>query len=283
MTVVTTRPERENLYRCVPAGVELRSAGDEGDDQPVMTGHFAVFNQWTEINSIFEGRFLERFAPGSLKKTISENRDAMRVLFQHGFDPAIGDKPLGPIRELREDGTGAFYEVPLLDADYVRNSVLPGLEAGLYGVSFRFSVIREEIDKEPEPSEHNPDGLPERTVIEARVREFGPVTFPAYEGASASIRSVTDELLVSRLSSDGPEKLRDLIESNFTPRAAEEEAPEEETDETEVEETDEESDEATAESAERDAHPDRGKSSPLFGAKKQTPSWRLPSKGERSK
>lgn len=281
MTVVTTRPERENLYRCVPAGVELRSAGDDGDDTPVMTGHFAVFNQWTEINSIFEGRFLERFAPGSLKKTISENRDGMRVLFQHGFDPAIGDKPLGPIDVLREEAYGAYYEVPLLDADYVRNSVQPGLEAGLYGVSFRFRVIREEIVEEPERSDYNPDGLPERTVIEARVQEFGPVTFPAYQGASASVRSVTDELLVSRLSSDGPEKLRNLIESNSTPRAADD-APEgeettEETDAAAEEAAAEEEtvEEAPAESAGNRSHPDRGKSSPIFGAKPKTPSWRL--------
>jgi hypothetical protein len=32
------------------------------------------------------------------------------------------------------------------------------------------------------------DGIPERTIHEIQVFEFGPVTCPAYEGASASVR-----------------------------------------------------------------------------------------------
>jgi HK97 family phage prohead protease len=81
---------------------------------------------------------MERIAPGAFKKTFREQPRPMRVLFQHGMDPQVGDKPLGPIRDLREDETGAYYEVPLLDASYVRDQVLPGLRAGLYGASFRF-------------------------------------------------------------------------------------------------------------------------------------------------
>src|SRR5689334_6845749 len=111
-------PPKEDLFRAIMPGVELRAAS--GDGGPTMVGHFAVFNQWTEINSLFEGNFMERFSPGSFKKTISEGRDGMRVLFQHGHDPMVGDKPLGPIDELKEDGEGAYYEVPLLEASYVR-------------------------------------------------------------------------------------------------------------------------------------------------------------------
>lgn len=209
------RPPRDNLYRAVFPGVELRADG-EGDTGPVMSGHFAVFNQATEINSLFEGNFIERFAPGAFKKTIRENRDGMRVLFQHGFDPQVGDKPLGPIRTLKEDGEGAYYEVPLLDASYVREDVLPGLRAGLYGASFRFRVIREEIDEDPGASADNPRGLPERTVKEAEVREFGPVTFPAYEGASAGIRSLSDEFLIGRFTEE-PDRLREII-GRITPQ-----------------------------------------------------------------
>jgi phage head maturation protease len=121
----------------------------------------------------------------------------MRVLFQHGQDPQVGDKPLGPIDVLAEDKRGAYYEVPLLDAPYVRE-ILPGLRAGLYGASFRFSVQREEFDRDAEPSDHNPQGLPERTLKEVAVREFGPVTFPAYAGASAGVRSLTDDFILGR-------------------------------------------------------------------------------------
>lgn len=208
-TAAIEAPPRDELFRAYRPGVELR---DDSADGPVMVGHFAVFNRWTEIDSLWEGRFLERIAPGAFRKTFREGRDAMRVLFQHGHDPQVGNKPIGSIRDLREDETGAYYEVPLLDARYVTEDVLPGLRAGVYGASFRFRVIREEFVQEPKPSAENPAGLPERTVKEAVVREFGPVTFPAYPDATAGIRSMTDEMVLGRLARD-PAGVARLLET----------------------------------------------------------------------
>jgi hypothetical protein len=127
----------------------------------------------------------------------------MRVLLEHGRDPQIGNKPLGPIRSLFEDRVGAFYEVDLLDTAYVRD-LIPGLAAGVYGASFRFSVndSGERWDNHPSRSEHNPDGLPERTITEARVYEFGPVTFGAYATATAGVRALDPR---------SPARLRELI------------------------------------------------------------------------
>lgn len=198
MSEMTARPPRDDLVRAVWPGIELRKSDAEDDGIAKLRGHFSVFNEWTEIHSLWEGDFLERVAPGAYKKTFRENREGMRVLFQHGRDPQIGDKPLGPIQDLREDDIGAYYEVPMIDTAYNRD-LIPGLEAGLYGASFRFSVLREEFDEEPDASPYNPRGLPERTIKEARVMEFGPVTFPAYSGAtaelaSAGVRSMTDVL-----------------------------------------------------------------------------------------
>jgi len=193
---------RDNVFRSAPA-FELRAApdpdaGDQAAGLPTLTGRFAVFDTWTEIDSWIEGRFLERIAPGAFRKTFSENRAGIRVLFQHGHDPQVGDKPLGPIDVLREDDVGAYYEVPLLDTSYVRD-LLPGLRAGLYGASFRFRVVREDIVQPDSASTGNPDRLPERTIREAKVMEFGPVTFPAYPDATAGVRSLTDEVLARRL------------------------------------------------------------------------------------
>jgi Caudovirus prohead serine protease len=109
------------------------------------------------------------------------------VLFQHGSDPFVGNKPLGPLLELREDAKGAGYVVPMLDTTYNRD-LIPGLEAGLYGASFRFRTLRGEYVEKPRASAHNPDRLPERTLRELELFEFGPVTFAAYPGASAGVR-----------------------------------------------------------------------------------------------
>ena len=95
-------PPRENLIRALHTDDALTiTRAADGTGMPTLSGHFAVFDQWTEINSVFEGRFLERFAPTSMDKTLNEGRDRMRVLFQHGKDPQIGDKVLGPIARLR--------------------------------------------------------------------------------------------------------------------------------------------------------------------------------------
>lgn len=177
------------VVRQNPAKVEARQ--DE-DGPPTMVGHFSVFDSWYEVNSIFEGHFLERVAPGAFKKTFAERgTDGIKVTFNHGYDFTMGDQVLGVASELREDDTGAYYEVPLLRG--VPDLIVSGLEAGAYGSSFRFRVIKDEWNDAPEPSEHNPRGIPERTIKETDTREFGPVTYPASPEATAGIRSGTDE------------------------------------------------------------------------------------------
>lgn len=194
-------------------GVTLRADAAAGDGT-TMYGHFAVFDTWTEIDSWYEGRFLERLALGSFKKTFKENRSQVRVAFDHGYDWQIGDKPLGPIDELREEDEGAYYEVPLLDASYNHDFVLPALQGrlmngeqrgseGLLGASFRFRVVKDEWEREPKASATNPDALPERTIREVRLYEFGPVVYPAYDEATAKVRCLTDHYLERRLAREG--------------------------------------------------------------------------------
>src|ERR1041384_7740293 len=235
----TGRPPRDDLVRALRNGVALRAVAPaaQADDQPstnangmpTLYGYFTRFDEWTEIDSWFEGHFMERMAPGSFKKTFREQTP--KVLFQHGMDYTAGDKPLGAPVVLREEADGPYYEVPLLDAPYVRD-LIPGLEAELYGASFRFSVMREEWVDEPAPSDHTPKGIPERTIKEVRCSEFGPVTFPAYPGATAALRSMTDEYLTARMTTQ-PERLRMLLsyleKRDERPETSPADAPEEDT------------------------------------------------------
>lgn len=198
----------DNLYRGLVGGLALRQL-ERADAEPsadgtLMHGHFAVFDEWNEIDSWFEGRFLERNSPGMFKKTMREQRDAIRVQFDHGHDFYVGGAPLGPIEALREDDMGAYYEVPLIDTDYARDRILPllrgqlmdGRRAGsMLGASYRFRVTREEWVEPKAASDYNPEKLPERTIREVRLFEFGPVVFPAAQSASAKVRSLTDHYL----------------------------------------------------------------------------------------
>jgi HK97 family phage prohead protease len=189
MTDVLTR--RDDVFRMVEipaAQLEFRAAQDGGATLGTLHGYMAIFNDWTEIDS-WEGLFLERIAPGAFKKTLREFGSRVKVLFNHGFDPAIGDKPLGKPSVLKEDERGLYIEVPLDDTSYNRDLVASLRSGALDGMSFRFSVGREEWEEPTKASAYNPKILPERTIREvARLYEGGPVTFPAYEATTAGVR-----------------------------------------------------------------------------------------------
>lgn len=184
---------RRDIYRALDALPEVRASENGG--LGTLVGHAAVFNEWTEIRSRIEGNFMERIAPGAFNKTIEESRGRMRVLFDHGEDPTFGTKPLGPIANLEPDSTGLRYEVPLLDTTYNRDlAEMLRADPPVLGSSFRFQVVQEDRVRRPGKSAHNPQGLEERTVREVKLKEFGPVTFPAYAGAGAGLRSLTDRM-----------------------------------------------------------------------------------------
>jgi hypothetical protein len=203
------------VTRAAAAKVEARAADD--DEMPTMVGHFSTFDDWYEVDSWIEGRFLESVSRGAFRKTIRESRDQMKVLYDHGQDPQIGNKVLGSIDKLREDELGPAYEVPLFDTSYNRD-LAPGLKAGAYGSSFRFTVEKDRWDNSPDPSERNPAGIPERTITEARVFEFGPVTFPANPNATVGARSTTDTFYQR---SRDPESFETLLRSAQSARTSE--------------------------------------------------------------
>jgi HK97 family phage major capsid protein len=210
---VTTpkRPPRDNLYRAYIPGVEFRDT-ETADSRPRLTGHFARFGEWNEIDSIWEGRFLERVEKGAYTRSFKNKGDKMPVLFQHGQDPEIGDKVIAAHELYRDDDFGPYYEARLLDG--LPPLVVSGLKEGRYGASYRFRVLKEEVNLNPKKSAHNPEGIPERTIQEAEVFEYGPVTFPADSFATAGVRSLTDaymtpEILRSLL--EDPDKVRQLL------------------------------------------------------------------------
>lgn len=172
---------REDLVRLAaqPGTLEFR-AGD-GDGNGVLFGYAAVFDTWTEINS-WEGRFKERLARGAFRKTLKERATQIKCLFNHGFDPQIGDKPLGAPTVMKEDARGLYVEVPLDDTSYNKDIRALLKSKALNGMSFRMSVVGEKWDKQDED-------VPERTISEVRLYEFGPVTFPAYEATVAGVRA----------------------------------------------------------------------------------------------
>lgn len=209
----------------VRSGVLHRADEITDDGLGTLVVRFSPFDTWYEINSWWEGRFLEQTVPGAFKKTAREAKrsDGMfstKVLFDHGTDFNIGDKVLAvPSRfeEATEDGYhGPIIEGDLLDTSYNRD-LAPGLRMGAYGSSFMFNVIREKWDNEPGSSDHNPEGLPERTIQEVRTFEAGPVTWPASPTATAGMRSLTGrsgtDAWMQRVATRSSSRYEDLVRS----------------------------------------------------------------------
>lgn len=178
--------------------LELRADSEGSGSGREMFGHFAVFNQWTEIDSWYEGKFLERIEPGAFVDTLKDRKGLIRIMYNHGRDPSIGDKPIGAPDVLREDDAGLYYESELFDEPYA-TQLMPALRTGQLGASFRFTIDHEEWVEPKKATTHNPGKLPERSVKACSLFEGGPCPWGAYPGATAGVRSGTDQFLDSFL------------------------------------------------------------------------------------
>jgi HK97 family phage prohead protease len=157
-------------------------AGDSGSDGRTLFGHFAVFDAWTELED-WDGVFRERVMPGAFKKTLSE-RGAPKMMFNHGRGSGL---PIGVWADVAEVRTGLYGEVELAATEFNDGTLIPLLRSGaIDGGSFMFDVVREQWQTFD-------DGRPdERTILEARLWEMGPVTWPAYEQTDVGLRSRID-------------------------------------------------------------------------------------------
>lgn len=169
---------RDNLTRDLP--FELSRAAAEGDGL-TLEGYAAVFNQQTTIDS-WEGKFVEQLARGAFRQSLLERTPVIQ--FDHGRHPLVGSIPLGSIETLREDKTGLFVRARLHDnwlVEPVRDAIRSG---AVDGMSFRFSVVKEQMTTPTKATE-----LPVRTIQEVKLYELGPVVFPAYSGTTVGVRS----------------------------------------------------------------------------------------------
>lgn len=165
--------------RIVSAPLEIRAA----QDQPrQMVGYAAVFN----TDAVIAGMFRERIAPGAFGSAIQE--DDVRALFNHDPNYVLGRNTSGTLR-LSEDERGLRYEVQPPDTQWARDLMVSVERGDVSQSSFGFSVVREEWST-PE----NRADLPTRTILEARLFDVSPVTYPAYEETTAEARSQAEAL-----------------------------------------------------------------------------------------
>lgn len=210
---------RDDLIRSAPFDL-VRADGDTENDGRTIEGYGAVFNVATRIDS-WEGTFDEVIAPGAFRRSLRARTPKMQ--FDHGRHPLLGSVPLGRWDVAEEDAHGLHVAGRLSDnwlVEPFRDAIADG---GVEGMSFRFSVVREEwrdnAGKLIKPDElldllwtgGGDRGPIQRTLKEVKVTEVGPVVWPAYEETSVGVRSRTLTIDLGRLTD--PDTRRDLAQA----------------------------------------------------------------------
>ena len=170
--------------RTLTVAPEVRAVNDDGSIP--MAGHAALFNSLSEDL----GGFVEVIAPGAFKRTIKNNTDT-RLLLNHDANFVLARTKSGTLR-LAEDERGLYVEADMAPTSYARDLSILMERGDVNQMSFGFYVVRDHWGQMP-------DGVPLRTIQEAKVFDVSVVAFPAYPATEASLRSQQFDALIRTL------------------------------------------------------------------------------------
>lgn len=140
------------------------------DEQPVLVGYAAVFNQDSQPLP-----FIERIRPGAFKRSLESGQDIL-ALVDHDRGKIIARRSNGTLK-LEEDEHGLRVEIaPNMETSYGRDIVALVKRRDVAHMSIGFYARRDEWQGD------------RREIIEADLREVSIVAAPAYTGTSISKR-----------------------------------------------------------------------------------------------
>lgn len=154
--------------------VELR-AEVQGN---TLVGHAAVFGQMAKLAGGYE-----QMAPTAFQRALESPETDVRALVNHNPQMLLGRQSAGTLR-LSTDKEGLRFEVDLPDTSYAHDLRELVRRGDLTGASFGFVPGEDDFTRAP-------DGKQVRTHLSvAKLIDVSAVTFPAYEGASVSLRHI---------------------------------------------------------------------------------------------
>lgn len=156
------------------ANVELQTRAEDGSQERVIEGYFALFNTETEL---FPG-FFESILPGAFDDTVSGD---VRALIDH--DPAkVLARTKSRTLDLKIDSRGLYGTIRVNENDTEAMDLYQRVKRGdVDQCSFGFIVQDEEI-------EFMDNGSIRSKLKKVDLLEVSVVTFPAYEETSVSAR-----------------------------------------------------------------------------------------------
>lgn len=149
---------------------ELRLKDDD-DESNAITGYAAVFNSWSEDLGFFK----EKIERGAFKTTIEDGD--IRALINHDPNLIIGRTKNGTVR-LWEDERGLGFEIDLPETSYAKDLRESIKRKDITQNSFGFQTVRDLWS----------DDGKRRTLVEVKLFDISPVTFPAYKQTNVKMR-----------------------------------------------------------------------------------------------
>ncbi len=159
-----------------PVRLETREDGGR-----TLVGYAAVFYRSDDPGTEFElwDGYVERIMPGAFDSAI-ERGDDVRALFNHDSSLVLGRSTAGTMR-LKSDDVGLRYEIDLPDTQQASDLATLVERGDVDGSSFAFTVTDYERSRDNE--------VDVREITGVRLFDVGPVTYPAYESTSVSVRA----------------------------------------------------------------------------------------------
>lgn len=181
------------IKRYLPTNVEFRGEGDNPEQRGF--GHFAVFNQETEL---WPG-FREKIDPEAFSDVMDND---VAVMTNHEANNIIARTSAGTAR-IGTDSTGAWVEWDFPDTTAGRDTRENMRIKNITGMSFGFTVKEDRLDRDAE-------GNITRTIMKLeRLYDASPVAFPAYQQTDAQLREELRSEMEARPDWPGAENSHD--------------------------------------------------------------------------
>lgn len=161
--------------RAFPVNMEIRQ--DEPEKPPVITGYAAVFNSYSEDL----GYFREIIRQGAFQAAIP--RDDVRALWNHDPNYVLGRNKAGTL-SLAEDERGLRVEIRPPETQWAKDLLVSMQRGDVNQMSFGFEVLSDSWRTE--------NGQEIRELIEVKLYDVSPVTYPAYPATTVSARSAKE-------------------------------------------------------------------------------------------
>jgi HK97 family phage prohead protease len=157
---------------------ELRVDVAADGKKPMIRGYAAVFDKFSEDM----GGFKEKVARGAFSKTLEA--DDIRALWNHDPNWVLGRTKAGTLR-LAEDDKGLAIEIDPPETQWAQDLAVSIRRGDVSQMSFGFIAIK---DDWLNITGGRGQKTAERTLLECKLFDVSPVTFPAYPQTSVKVR-----------------------------------------------------------------------------------------------